>query len=67
VLAVNQQNVIEERHVRLGVEDETRVEVVDGLSEQDRVVIGSHTQFRNGERVRPKEVSAGNTKAEGEK
>ena len=67
VLAVNKQNVIEERHVRLGAEDETRVEVLAGLSEQDRVVIGSRTQFRTGERVRPREVSAGNTKAEGEK
>jgi RND family efflux transporter MFP subunit len=67
VLGVNQQNVIEERHVRLGVEDEARVEVLAGLSEQDRVVIGSRTQFRNGERVQPKEVSVGNTKAESEK
>jgi RND family efflux transporter MFP subunit len=67
VLAVNKQNVIEERHVRLGAEDETRVEVLAGLSEQDRVVIGSRTQFRTGEKVRPKEASAGNTKAEGEK
>ena len=67
VPAVNKQNVIEERHVRLGAEDETRVEVLAGLSEQDRVVIGSRTQFRTGERVRPREVCAGNTKAEGEK
>jgi RND family efflux transporter MFP subunit len=67
VLAVNKQNVIEERHVRLGAEDETRVEVLAGLSEQDRVVIGSRTQFRDGERVKPKEVGAGDTKAEGEK
>src|SRR5229473_2968419 len=67
VLAVNKENVIEERHVRLGAEDETRVEVLAGLSEQDRVVIGSRTQFRTGERVRPREVSAGNTKAEGKK
>jgi len=64
VLAVNKQNVIEERHVRLGVEDETRVEVLAGLLEQDRVVMGSRTQFRNGEKVRVKEISAG-TKAEG--
>jgi RND family efflux transporter MFP subunit len=67
VLAVNKQNVIEERHIRLGPEDETRVEVLSGLSEQDRVVIGSRTQFRNGETVQPKEVNASNTRAEGEK
>jgi RND family efflux transporter MFP subunit len=67
VLAVNKQNVIEERHIRLGPEDETRVEVLSGLSEQDRVLIGSRTQFRNGERVQPKEVSASNTRTEGKK
>jgi RND family efflux transporter MFP subunit len=67
VLAVNKENVVEERHVQLGVEDETRVEVLAGLSEQDRVVIGSRTQFRDGERVQPKRVSASNTRAEGEK
>lgn len=64
VLAVNKQNVIEERHIRLGAEDERLVEVLSGLTEQDRVVIGSRTQFRNGERVQPKEVSA---RTEGEK
>jgi len=67
VLAVNKQNVIEERRIRLGAEDETRVEVLSGLAEQDLVVIGSRTQFRNGERVQPKEVSAGTAKAESEK
>jgi len=67
VLAVNKQNVIEERRIRLGVEDETRVEVLSELAEQDLVVIGSRTQFRNGERVQPKEVSPGNTKVESEK
>jgi RND family efflux transporter MFP subunit len=67
VLAVNQQNVIEERHVRLGVEDETRVEVLFGLSDQDRVVVGSRTQFRSGEKVQPKEVSTRGEQAGGQK
>jgi multidrug efflux pump subunit AcrA (membrane-fusion protein) len=67
VLAVNKQNVIEERHVRLGAEDETRVEVLSGLSEQDRVVVGSRTQFRSGETVQPKEVSTHAEQTEGQK
>jgi len=67
VLAVNKENVIEERHVRLGAEDEARVEVLAGLSEQDRVVIGSRTQFQNGQTVHPREVGASNTRAEGQK
>jgi len=64
---VNQQNVIEERHVRLGVEDETRVEVLFGLSDQARVVVGSRTQFRSGEKVQPKTVSTRGEQAEGQK
>jgi RND family efflux transporter MFP subunit len=66
VLVVNKQNVIEERHVRLGVDDETRVEVLSGLSDQDRVVVGSRTQFRSGETVQPKEVSTRAEQAEGQ-
>jgi len=57
VLALTPQNVIEERHVRLALEDEKRVEVVSGLNEGDRVVIGNRSQFRNGQKVQPKEVS----------
>ncbi len=67
VLVVNKGNVIEERHVRLGAEDETRVEVLSGLSDQDRVVVGSRSQFRSGETVQPKEVSTGAEQVEGQK
>ena len=58
VLAVNSQNILEERHVKLGLEDSARVEVLSGLSEGDRVVIGNRTQFRTGQRVQPRLVSA---------
>jgi RND family efflux transporter MFP subunit len=67
VLAVNAQNIIEERHVRLGLEDSARAEVLSGLADQDRVVIGNRSQFRNGQRIQPKEVSAGISKTGGEK
>jgi RND family efflux transporter MFP subunit len=59
VLAVNAQNEIEERHIKLGLEDSSRVEVVSGLSDHDRVVIGNRSQFHNGEKISPKDVSAG--------
>src|SRR5262249_59506154 len=49
VLALGPQNKIEERHVRLGVEDNERVEVASGLNEGDRVVIGNRSQFRSEE------------------
>jgi RND family efflux transporter MFP subunit len=66
VLAVNAQNIIEERHVKLGMEDYLRAEVLSGLADQDRVVIGSRSQFRNGQRIQPKEVSAAVSKPGGE-
>jgi RND family efflux transporter MFP subunit len=65
VLAVNSQNVLDERHVKLGLEDNARVEVVSGLSDGDRVVIGNRSQFRSGQRVQPKLVSAQETPAGG--
>jgi RND family efflux transporter MFP subunit len=57
VLVVNPDNVIEERRVRTGIQGKTMTEIVTGLSDGDRVVIGSRSQFRNGQRVVPKEVS----------
>ena len=67
VLAVNAQNEIEERHIKLGLEDSSRVEVASGLSDHDRVVIGNRSQFHNGEKISPKDVSAGALKTGGEK
>jgi RND family efflux transporter MFP subunit len=67
VLAVNSQNALEERRVKLGLEDNARVEVVSGLSDGDRVVIGNRSQFRNGQKVLPKEAAPDSSKAGGEK
>jgi RND family efflux transporter MFP subunit len=58
VLAVNAQNILEERHIKLGLEDNARVEVLSGLSDQDRVVIGNRSEFRNGQKIQPKDVAA---------
>ena len=67
VLAVNSQNIVEERRVKLGVEDGVRVEVLSGLTEQDRVVIGSRSQLHTGQKIQPKEVTTGFSKTGGEK
>jgi RND family efflux transporter MFP subunit len=67
VLVVNNQNVIEERHVKLGLEDSARVEVLSGLTDQDRMIIGNRSQFRAGQRIQAREVGAGASKAKGEK
>ena len=57
VLAVNSQNILDERHVKLGLEDNSQVEVLSGLSEGDRVVIGNRSQFRNGQKIQPRQIS----------
>src|SRR5215831_2224607 len=56
VLGLNAQNEIEEKHVTLGMEDGGRVEIVSGMKEGDRVVIGNRSQFRAGDRVQPQTV-----------
>jgi RND family efflux transporter MFP subunit len=53
VLVINSQNVIEEAHLKLGLEAGAMVEVLSGLKEGDRVLIGSRSQFRPGLTVRP--------------
>jgi len=65
VLAVTAENVVEERHVKLGLESSSRVEVLSGLSENDEVIIGNRTDFRNGEKVVPKEIAASGGATEG--
>jgi len=65
VLALNASNLIEEKHVALGIEDSSRVEIAAGLHEGDRVIIGNRSEFRVGEHVQPTPVeSAKNGSAE---
>lgn len=56
VLMVNAKNLLEERKVKLGLQGSMRVEVRGGLTEGERVVIGSRNEFRPGMKVAPKEV-----------
>jgi RND family efflux transporter MFP subunit len=65
VLLVNPQGTVEERHIQLGMEEASRVEVLSGLSEGDMVIVGNRSSFRNGEKVEPKEVGSTPRKAEG--
>jgi len=60
VLAVGANNILEEKHVVLGLEDNARVEILSGLREGDRVVIGNRSQFRAGQRVEPTAAEAVN-------
>jgi len=65
VLLLNPQNVLEERNVHLGLQSSNRVEVISGLSEGDRVVVGSRSEFRNGMKVTPKPIDTGEPGAAG--
>ncbi len=59
VLLVNAQDVLEERKVQLGLQGSTHIEVLSGLSEGERVVVGSRSEFRAGMKVSPKEIKVG--------
>ncbi|MGB6877127.1 MAG: efflux RND transporter periplasmic adaptor subunit [Candidatus Acidiferrales bacterium] len=53
VLVVDNSNHIERREVVLGLQNATVVEVVSGLSVNERVVFGEQEQFKAGELVAP--------------
>ncbi|MBZ5648397.1 MAG: efflux RND transporter periplasmic adaptor subunit [Acidobacteriia bacterium] len=65
VLVVGTDNRIEERKVQLGMEGAHRLEITSGVKEGERVVIGSRSQFRTGERVVPKIIRSNGTNVEG--
>jgi RND family efflux transporter MFP subunit len=67
VLLVNPRGILEERTVGLGLQGSTHVEVTSGLSEGDRVVVGSRNEFRNGMEVTPKEINPSDPGAAGGK
>ena len=57
VLVVDAQNRVQQKHVQLGLEGVRRIEVVNGLQEADRVVIGSRSQFHSGDVVEPRPIA----------
>jgi RND family efflux transporter MFP subunit len=54
VLVLNQNQQIEERAVKLGLETPEKFEVLSGLREGDLVIVGSRAQFQADEKVAPK-------------
>jgi RND family efflux transporter MFP subunit len=61
VEVISQDNQIEEREVTLGLETPDRYEVISGLKEGEKVMIGSHSRVHAGEKVEPKLWAAGQT------
>ena len=54
VLMVDQQNRVQPREIQTGLEDPNRVEVLAGLNEGDRVIVGNFGSFQPGQVVEPK-------------
>lgn len=54
IYEVNQNNEIEERAVSLGLETPDRYEVMSGLKEGDKIMIGNHSQVHPGEKAETK-------------
>jgi len=57
VLVVNAQNTVEEKHVKLGQSDGTWLEIISGVNEGERVIVGHLGEYRTGEKVKPKELA----------
>jgi RND family efflux transporter MFP subunit len=54
VLVVDAQNRIQSREVQVGVQSSNKVEILGGLTEGERVVVGNQGSYQPGELVRPK-------------
>jgi macrolide-specific efflux system membrane fusion protein len=54
VLVVDSQNRVEEREIKTGIEGSNRVQVLAGLNEGDRVLVGNLGEYRPGQHVEPK-------------
>lgn len=53
VLLVNSQNQVEEREIHTGIEGSNRIQILSGLNEGDRVIVGNFGTYRPGEHVNP--------------
>lgn len=57
VLTLNPKNEVEEKHIKLGLQGKSNVEVLAGLQENEQVIIGNRSQFRPGQKVIPKIIN----------
>jgi len=64
VLVVNAEGRIREQEVKLGTESADRVEVLGGLAEGDKAIIGNRGGLHPGDKVQPKTVAAGEEQPE---
>ena len=57
VLVVGSDNRIDRRDVTTGVQSATDVQILSGVTENERVIFGEQSQFKPGERVTPKLIT----------
>src|ERR1700686_287720 len=62
VLLVNSQNHVEEREIQTGIEGSDRIQILSGLNEGDRVIVGNLGDYRPGQHVEPKVSSMADEK-----
>ena len=55
VLVLDAQNRVQVRDVQVGIESSNNVEILTGLTEGERVIVGNLGSYQPGEAVRPKE------------
>jgi RND family efflux transporter MFP subunit len=67
VLLVNSQNHVEERAIQTGIEGPDRLQVLSGLNEGDRVIVGNLGAYRPREHVDPKPSTMADEGYNGEK
>ncbi|HTR01789.1 MAG TPA: efflux RND transporter periplasmic adaptor subunit [Thermoanaerobaculia bacterium] len=64
VLVVSPQDRVESRTVKIGLEGSRRLEILGGLADGDRVVIGGRGQLRAGDAVKPQPIEEAKAGAE---
>jgi RND family efflux transporter MFP subunit len=57
VLVVGANNRIESRAVAVGIQSASKVQIVSGLNENDRVIFGEQSQYKPGELVNPQLIT----------
>jgi RND family efflux transporter MFP subunit len=57
VLVVDSQNLVQSREVKIGVESSNSVEILSGLTEGERVIVGNLGSYQPGELVQPKDAA----------
>ncbi|HTZ73945.1 MAG TPA: efflux RND transporter periplasmic adaptor subunit [Candidatus Aquilonibacter sp.] len=58
VLVVDSDNKIEKRDVTTGIQNAANVQILSGLKENERVLLGEQSQYKSGELVNPEVVNA---------